>query len=77
VRARSGDLISAQGDAINFDHSHPSEIVETTASGAFVSEFSIDHGVGSAFGLALEESAGGSRFAAVNDGNNTVEVWVF
>jgi hypothetical protein len=77
VRADNGDLVAAQGDAVNFSKSKPSEIVEVTQTGAFVSQFSIDHAPGSAFGVALTQSAAGSRFAAVNDGTNTIEVWNF
>jgi hypothetical protein len=75
VRSSGGHLISAQGDAVNFDPNHPSEIVELTASGAFVREFSVDSAPGSAFGLALVEAGAGFRFAAVDDGMNTVNIW--
>jgi hypothetical protein len=73
ARARSGDLISAQGDAVNPDPMQPSEIVEFNANGAFVTQFSIDSTPGSAFGLAL--SADDSRFAAVDDGQNVLDIW--
>jgi hypothetical protein len=75
VEAPNGDLISAQGDAVNADPNQPSEIVEFTARGAFVTEFSIDPAPGSAFGLALEPSGAGFRFAAVDDGLNVLDVW--
>ena len=75
VRAANGDLISTQGDAINPDPAHQSEIVEYTSSGTFVSEFSIDPLAGSAFGMALESSGDGFRFAAVDDGINVLDVW--
>jgi hypothetical protein len=77
VRASNGDLISAQGDAVNFDKSKPSQIVEVTQTGAFVSQFTVNHAPGSAFGVALTESAAGSRFAVVDDGSNMVHVWNF
>jgi hypothetical protein len=77
VRAMNGDLISAQGDAVNFDKSKPSQIVEVTSSGAFVSQFAVNHSPGSAFGVALTETAAGSRFAAVDDGSNVLDVWNF
>jgi hypothetical protein len=38
VRAPNGDLISAQGDAVNPDAKQPSEIVEFTAGGKFLTE---------------------------------------
>jgi DNA-binding beta-propeller fold protein YncE len=78
VRAANGDLISAQGDAqtVNPDPNQPSEIVEFTADGKFVSQFSIDPTPGSAFGLALVPlGRHGFRFAAVDDGINVVDVW--
>jgi hypothetical protein len=75
-RAPHGDLISAQGDAVNPDPNQPSEIVEFTDEGRFVAEFSIDSAPGSAFGLALEPSFFEVRFAAVDDGQNVLDVWV-
>jgi sugar lactone lactonase YvrE len=75
ARAADGHLISAQGDAVNFDANHPSEIVEFTADGTFVAEFSIDAAPGSAFGLALVPDEGGFRFAAVDDGQNQLDLW--
>jgi hypothetical protein len=75
VRSSGGHLISAQGDAVNFDPKHPSEIVEITATGSFAREFSVDSAPGSAFGLALVEEGAGFRFAAVDDGMNTVDIW--
>jgi hypothetical protein len=75
ARAINGDLISAQGDAVNPDPAQPSEIVEFTAEGAFVAEFSIDPSPGSAFGLALDSSSIPVRFAAVDDGQNVLDIW--
>ena len=75
VRAPNGDLISAQGDAVNPDSNHPSEIVEFSPEGRFVSEFSIDSAAGSAFGLALEMRGEGLVFAAVDDGQNVLDIW--
>ena len=74
--APNGDLIASQGDAVNFDPNHPSEIVEFTSKGTFVAQFSIDPAPGSAFGLALESSGDGFRFAAVDDALNVLDVWV-
>jgi len=76
ARAANGDLITSQGDAVNFDPKHPSEIVEFTSRGKFVAQFSIDAAPGSAFGLALESSIDGFRFAAVDDNLNVLDVWV-
>lgn len=59
VLAPNGHLISSQGDAINPDPAHQSEIVEFTKTGKFVTQFSIDSAVGAAFGIAIaEEDAG-------------------
>jgi hypothetical protein len=70
VLAANGDLISAQGDAVNTDNNQPSEIVEFTKHGDFVDQISVDPGTGGAFGIALEQKPGDPddfRFAAVND----------
>lgn len=77
ARASNGDLITSQGDAVNPDPAHPSEIVEYTATGQFVAQMSVDPSAGAAFGLALEPSpTGGFRFAAVDDATNVLDVWV-
>ncbi|MGA3113755.1 MAG: hypothetical protein ABSF90_04890 [Syntrophobacteraceae bacterium] len=78
VRARNGDLITSQGDAINLDSNHPNEIVEYTSKGVFVAEFAIDPPpvVGAAFGIALVQWDDGFRFAAVDDSANNLDVWV-
>jgi hypothetical protein len=73
--APDGNLIAAQGDAVNPKLSKSSELVEFTPDGKFVGEFSVSkRNPGGAFGVA---SAPGSpaQFAAVNDIDNTVEVW--
>ena len=75
ARASNGDLISSQGDAVNPDAKHPSEIVEFTAKGQFVSQFSIDPAAGSAFGLALKQTGESFVFAAVDDGLNVLDIW--
>jgi len=74
VRAPNGDLISAQGDAVNPDPHQQSEIVEFTADGKFVTELSVDPDTaGAAFGVALDDDA--DKFAAVNDDSNTADIW--
>lgn len=73
--APNGDLVTAQGDAVNPDPKHPSEIDEYTQQGKFVAEFSIDPSPGSAFGLAVVPSDRGFRFAAVDDGINVLDIW--
>jgi hypothetical protein len=79
VRAANGDLISAQGDAVNPKKKEPSEIVEFTMNGEFVAQISVDPGLGGAFGIALEQLTPGDpddfRFAAVNDNVPNLDVW--
>jgi hypothetical protein len=78
VRAANGDLISAQGDAVNGsdDPSQTNLIVELTADGQFVAQRQVDTAPGSAFGVALDETCSELRFAAVDDGTNTVQIFV-
>jgi hypothetical protein len=78
VLAANGDLISAQGDAVNGDASQPSEIVEFTKHGDFVDQISVDSNQGGAFGIALEQKRNDPddfRFAAVNDNVPNLDVW--
>lgn len=78
TRSRNGDLISAQGDAVNPDPNQVSELVEFTANGKFVAEVEVDPNGGSAFGLALKsfENGDGFVFAAVDDFLNVLKIWV-
>jgi sugar lactone lactonase YvrE len=71
----NGDLITANGDAINGDPSQPSELVEFTTSGQFVGQFSVDPSQGAAFGLALDSSGNRVTFAAVDDATNVLDIW--
>jgi hypothetical protein len=71
----NGDLITANGDAVNPSPTHPSEIVEFTTAGKFVSESNIDSGQGGAFGLAVSASHYPFIFAAVDDVPNSVTVF--
>jgi uncharacterized protein (TIGR03118 family) len=77
VLAPNGDLITANGDAVNSDPNQPSELVEFTPQGKFVGQFSIDPNPGGAFGIALANVDGELRFAAVNDNTNSLDVWTF
>jgi hypothetical protein len=70
--APNGNLLTANGDAVNGDPTHPSEIVEFTKNGKFIGEFNVDAGQGGAFGLATSGFA--FNFAAVDD--NTNSIWV-
>lgn len=76
VFAPNGNLITANGDAVNPDPAHPSEIVEFTKQGKFVREFSLDPALGSAFGLAtVLTQPSNFDFATVNDDTNAVAVY--
>jgi hypothetical protein len=76
VAAPNGNLLTANGDAVNGDPTHPSEIVEFTKSGEFVRQFNVDTIQGGAFGIATV-LAGYPRFnfAAVDDVPNVVSVY--
>jgi hypothetical protein len=74
--APNGHLITDNGDAINPDPTHPSEVIEFTKDGDFIREYSLDAGLDAAFGLAT--SLSGRRvfnFAAVSDNANNVSVY--
>ncbi|MDP9173260.1 MAG: hypothetical protein M3O30_05265 [Planctomycetota bacterium] len=75
VLTSDGNLIAANGDAVNTDATHTSELTEFTKSGHFLSQFSIDPAIDAAFGIAIQSDEGHIRFAAVNDNNNTVSIW--
>jgi hypothetical protein len=73
--APNGDLLTANGDAVNADTAHPSEIVEFTPSGRFVREYNVDASQGGAFGLdALVDSDGAPNYAVVDDVTNSLAV---
>jgi hypothetical protein len=75
--APNGDLLTANGDAVNPDPDHPSEIVEFTTSGLFVAEYNVDSSEGGAFGLdtVLETDGSHANFAAVDDVTNNLAVY--
>jgi hypothetical protein len=75
--APNGDLLTANGDAVNADPNNieNSEIVEFTTTGKFVDEFQISPEAGGAFGIALQTTGDEVTFAAVNDITNELEVW--
>jgi uncharacterized protein (TIGR03118 family) len=77
VLAPNGDLITANGDAVNPDPTQTSELVEFTPGGRFVGEFSLDPNTGGAFGLAVTNAGGVLRLAAVDDNTNSLDVWTF
>jgi DNA-binding beta-propeller fold protein YncE len=49
--APNGDLLAANGDAVNAQVRHPSEIVEFTVWGQFIREYNVDSSQGGAFGI--------------------------
>ena len=80
----NGDLITANGDAINMDPQQPSELVEFTVAGQFVGQLSVNSAQGAAFGLAVEASPNGAqalsnpsgvKLAAVDDVTNRLDIW--
>jgi hypothetical protein len=74
--APNGNLISAQGDAINADPAHQSELVEFTKTGTFVGQFAVDSTAGAAFGIAIQPAGPGVvDLAAVNDTLNALTVF--
>jgi hypothetical protein len=74
--APNRDLLAANGDAVNADVVHPSEIVEFTKSGRFVREYNVDASQGGAFGLdTVADSDGGFNYAAVDDVTNSMSVY--
>ncbi len=76
VFAPDGNLLTANGDAVNADATHPSEIVEFSKSGEFVREFNVDASQGGAFGIATVLSGNPPfNFAAVDDVPNVISVY--
>jgi hypothetical protein len=73
--APNGHLIVSNSDVINSNPHLPSEYVEFTKQGQFVSEISIDPAQGGAFGLAINSNAQESVFDAVDDNTGTLIVW--
>jgi hypothetical protein len=73
--APNGDLLTANGDAVNADVLHPSEIVEFTTRGRFVREYSVDPSQGGAFGIDTSNNAPhGFNYAVVDDVTNVLSV---
>lgn len=74
--APDGDLLAANGDAVNADAAHPSEIVEFTPWGQFVHEYDVDASQGGAFGLdAALDSDRRPNYAVVDDVTNSLSVY--
>jgi hypothetical protein len=76
VMAPNGNLITTNGDAVNPDTSHPSEMVEFTTSGNFVAQRPVNStATGGAFGIAISGNEDQIRFAAVDDVLNMLDIW--
>lgn len=75
VLAPNGDLITANGDAVN-PGGTPNDLVEFTQDGSLVATHQLDGGApGGAFGIAIANAGGTVRFAAVDDDLNALTVW--
>ena len=79
--APNGHLLTANGDAVNGDTLHPSEIVEFTRSGRFVREYDVDASQGGAFGIDTvigngdeDSDDGGFNYAVIDDVTNSLSV---
>lgn len=76
VFAPNGDLLTANGDAVNADPTQPSEIVEFTKSGQFIAQFTVDAAQGGAFGIGVSEvNSNVDRLGYVDDVTNYVTVF--
>ena len=74
VLAPSGNLITANGDAVNPGGAQ-NDLVEFTPQGTVIATYQLDSGPpGGAFGIAIEVGNTIS-FAAVDDDLNTVTIW--
>jgi DNA-binding beta-propeller fold protein YncE len=74
--APNGHLLAANGDAVNSDVLHPSEIVEFTVNGQFVREYNVDSAQGGAFGLdTVLRPLAPFNYAAIDDVTNSLSVY--
>lgn len=68
-------MLTANGDAVNADPLHPSEIVEFTRFGQFVREYNVDSSQGGAFGIdTVLDDFGDFNFAVIDDVTNNLLV---
>jgi hypothetical protein len=75
TEAPNGHLIVGNSDVINSNPNLPSEYVEFTKQGQFVSQLSIDPAQGGSFGLASTDNGHESFLAVVNDNAATLIFW--
>jgi hypothetical protein len=71
-----GHVLVANSDGRNADPNQPSELTEFSASGQFLTEYSLDPNNGGAFGVAVHFLGLGTiRVAAVDDNQNVLNIW--
>jgi hypothetical protein len=73
--APNGHFLVTNNDAINGDPNQPSEIVEFTPGGHFVTQLSVDPSQGGSFGLAVNTKDNIATFAAVDDNTASLLIW--
>jgi len=73
--APNGDLLAANGDAVLSNPKYPSEIVEISTAGKFVSKYNVDASEGGAFGLDTILTGGGFNYAVIDDVTNSLSVY--
>jgi len=73
--ASNGHFLVANSDVINSDPNQPSEIVEFTSNGQFVTQLSVDPNQGGSFGLAVNVQDNVATFAAVDDNTASLLIW--
>jgi hypothetical protein len=73
--APNGHLLVTNNDVINSDPTQPSEIVEFTVTGQFITQLSVDPAQGGSFGLAANVKDNIATLAAVDD--NTASLLIF
>jgi hypothetical protein len=72
----NGHFLVANSDGSNVDPNQPSELVEYSATGAFLNQMSVDPNNGGAFGLSIYNLGWGTfRLAAVDDNANSLNIW--
>jgi DNA-binding beta-propeller fold protein YncE len=74
VIAPGGNLLVSNSDGSNVDPAQPSEIVEFTPTGTFVTQSSVDPNPGGSFGIGLLQVDNGIAFATVDDNAATATV---
>ena len=74
--APNGNLLTANGDAVNGDPLHPSAIVEFTKWGQFVHEYNVDPSQGGAFGIdTVLSNDADFNYAVIDDVTNSLSVY--